>query len=99
MRTPEVVIRDVLLACGVEGADRVEAPAIMANLDAEGYKIVVRNPCGCGCGNPKGKHLCPCGCGHTYEDAVRKVMGGSMYLNWEQASANIDEHPHISCKW
>ena len=34
-----------------------------------------------------------------YEDAVRKVMGGPTYLNWDQASANIDEHPDEPCKW
>ncbi|MFV8261744.1 hypothetical protein ACNQR9_00070 [Mycolicibacterium peregrinum] len=34
-----------------------------------------------------------------YEDAVRKVMGGPMYLNWDQASANIDEHPDEPCRW
>lgn len=64
-----------------------------------GYRVELSNPCRCGCGRPRTDHLCPCGCGHTYEDAVRKVMSGPMFLNWEQASGNIDDHPHVPCKW
>ncbi len=57
-------------------------------------------PCRCGyCDKRRDQHLCPCGCGHNYDDAVRNIMGGPMYLNWEQASANIDEHPEVPCKW
>ncbi|MBP2451981.1 hypothetical protein [Mycolicibacterium lutetiense] len=66
-------------------------------------KAVTRSPfairAGAGAKKPRDQHLCPCGCGHPYEDAVRKVMGGPMYLNWDQASANIDEHPDEPCKW
>jgi len=57
------------------------------------------DPCRCDCGRIRSNHLCPCGCGHNYDDAVRNIMGGPMYLNWYQAAANIDEHPNIPCKW
>lgn len=79
--------------------DEMLLVAIQDTLKAEGYAIKLISPCRCGCGKSREKHLCPCGCGHTYEEAVRNVMGGPMFLSWEQAEANIDEHPNEPCRW
>lgn len=98
MTTPSELVKQALdEAAGFGTGDW--ADRALAALREGGYTVALRNPCRCGCEKPRDQHLCPCGCGHPYEDAVRKVMGGPMYLNWDQASANIDEHPDVPCKW
>lgn len=59
----------------------------------------VKVTCYCGCGKQRGEHLCPCGCGHPYDDAVRKMMAGPMYMSYWQASSEIDRLAHVPCKW